>query len=374
MRALVVLTQPPLAEGGAPGRVALGLLHGLVAHGVEVHALAARQHFAAPGEPPPGLPVEVMSVAPPPAGLYGNLERFRRPRGEVARPEFLARVRELAAKADVVHLEETETAWCDLGVAKPSLVHVHYLIRRDRPLGPPWRKQFRDVLEFELGERAAIRRHRYLVASSPVVADALRSAAPKAEVVLAPLSLDPDLYPRAALDGPPVAGLIGTATWPPTAAAMRRLVETVWPRVRRYAPDATLLLAGRGSDRLGLGNEPGVEVLGEVGSSREFFGRLSVMPFPIERGSGMKVKVLEAIASGVPVVTTPAGAEGIEPGDGVVVEEDWERFAEASAELLRDPRARAQRGAAARALFERAYAPEPATAPLIRLYERMAAA
>jgi glycosyltransferase involved in cell wall biosynthesis len=311
-------------------------------------------------------------VAPPPGGLRGRIDRIRRPRGDLARPEFLARVRELAARADVVHLEETETAWCDEGLERPSLVHVHYLVRRDRSLGAPWSKQFRDVVEFELGERAAIRRHRYLVASSPLVADALRAAAPHAEVVRAPLALDPELYRPVALDGPPVAGLIGTAAWPPTATAMRRLVEEVWPDVHRRVAEATLLVAGRGSDRLGLAPTPGVEVLGSVPASQDFFQKLSVLLFPIGRGSGMKVKVLEAIASGLPVVTTPAGSEGIDAGDGVVVEEEVNRFAAAAAEILGDPNSRRERGAAARAAFERSYSPLPATAPLVALYDRMA--
>ena len=73
MRVLVVLTQPPLPEGGAPGRTALGLLRGLVAHGLDVQALAGRQHFALPGDPPPGLPVEVVPVAPD-GGALSELE------------------------------------------------------------------------------------------------------------------------------------------------------------------------------------------------------------------------------------------------------------------------------------------------------------
>jgi glycosyltransferase involved in cell wall biosynthesis len=196
------------------------------------------------------------------------------------------------------------------------------------------------------------------------VADALRAAAPGAEVVHAPLSLDPALYPAAPLDGPPTAGLIGTAAWPPTIDAIRTLREDVWPRVEREAPAARLVVAGRGTAELGLA--------GEVESARDFFQGLSLLLYPLGRGSGMKVKVLEAMASGVPVVTTPAGAEGIEASDGVVVLEQPGQLAAAAVELLNDPRARRERGSAARADFERRYAPGPATEPLVELYRRMA--
>src|SRR5207248_6316394 len=116
---------------------------------------------------------------------------------------------------------------------------------------------------------------------------------------------------------------------------------------------------------------PGVRVLGEVQSGTKFLRGLSVLLFPLERGSGVKVKVLEAIASGVPVVTTPSGAEGIEPSEGVVVETEDAALAAAAARLLADPAERLARGAAARATFERTYAPAPAPAPLLDLYRRL---
>ena len=53
MRVLVVLAQPPLPEGGAPARCAVGLLRGLQGHGLDVKALAARQLGAAPAIPLP---------------------------------------------------------------------------------------------------------------------------------------------------------------------------------------------------------------------------------------------------------------------------------------------------------------------------------
>jgi glycosyltransferase involved in cell wall biosynthesis len=257
------------------------------------------------------------------------------------------------------------------GLTLPSVAHLHFLVRRDRGFGSPWNRAGRDTIELALAERAAVRRNRYLVASSPLVAEALRRRAPKADVVLAPLGLDPGDYRPAPLDGPPIAGIIGTATWPPTAAAMRRLVTRIWPQVRARLPEARLLIAGRVTEALGFRAENGIEILGDVVSATGFFQQLSLLFYPLERGSGMKVKVLEAIASGVPVVTTPAGAEGIDAGDGIVVESEDARLALAAERILSDGAERRQRGAAARSAFELRYSPKPATAPLVDLYRRM---
>lgn len=371
MRAIVVMATPPLPEGGAPGRCALAMLRGLAAHGVEVHALAARQFFA--GELPPDVRVELVPVDPSPRGWRSMSGRLRRPRGHLGSTALAQRVSELAPEAEILHLEQTETAWCDEGLSTPSLVHLHFRVRRDRSLGPPWRNEFRWVLEHALAERAAIRRHRYLVASSPLIAEALRDEAPRAEVVHVPLSLDPQYYQPAGLDGPLVAGIIGTGYWAPTAGAIHRLVTRVWPGVHRLVPEARLLVAGRGIEELAGPEIPtGVEIVGEVPSSADFLRNLSVLLYPLERGSGMKVKVLEAIASGVPVVTTPPGAEGIEVSDGVVIGGDDLSLVTAAASILRDEKERIQRGQAARRSFLQYYTPEVAVKPLVDLYRRMA--
>ena len=369
----MALTQPPLPEGGAPGKCAIGLLRGLIAHDLDIRAVAARQSFSLPGEPPADLPVELVNVRPEPPGPSAHVLAYLRPRGQLGHGQFVARFHAVAAGAHVAHLEETEAAPAGRRLTLPTVVHVHYLARRDRDFGAPWRRQFRDVALLSLSERKAVAGRRHLVASSPLIAEALQRSQPEAEVVVAPLSLDPSLYPAAPLDGPPLAGIIGTASWPGTAAAMRRLVHGVWPLVRRLAPEATLVLAGRGTEQLiDLAAEPGVEVLGGVPSAAEWLRDLSVLLFPIYRGSGMKVKVLESIASGVPVVTTPVGAEGIEAGGGVVIADDDRKLAQAAAAILTDVSERRDRGASARAAFLERYSPVPATRPLVELYRRIA--
>jgi glycosyltransferase involved in cell wall biosynthesis len=368
VRLLVVLARPPHPEGGASDRCSVALLRGLRANGLDVFALAARPPSWPFGSPPADLPVEIVD-APEGDDWRSRLGRLRRPVGTLGRGPFGRRVLEAARSADAVHLETIETAWCAVGSARPSALHLHYLVRRDRPLGPPWRRQFPRAAEYALAERAALRRHHELVASSPLVASALRAAAPRAEVTLASLSLDPSAYPQAPLEGA-VAGMIGTASWQPTRRAIRDLLNDVWPSVLQRVPHATLRLAGRGTEGVRT-TVPGVEILGEVSSAAEFLGSLSLLLYPLDRGTGMKVKTLEALAAGVPVVTTPAGAEGLEPSDGLIVESDPARLAESAAALLTDPDQRRRRGAAARAAFLERHAPEVATRPLADLYRRL---
>lgn len=367
---LVVLAQLPLAEGGAAGRCALGLLEGLIAHGLDVRAVAA----GADGRPPAiaeHLPVEVVP-APTPVTWATRRRRLTHPRSHLARGAFAARVAELARDADVVHLDEVESAPFARTLPVPAALHLHWDLRRDGRAAAPWTGAGRLWLEHAAAERRARRATPWLIANSDRVAAELRRAAPAADVTVMALTLAPAHYAPAPPAAAPVAGLIGTASWAPTGHAMRRAVERIWPAVRTAVPDAELRLAGRGMAADGPA-AAGVHRLGEVPSATGFLRELACLLYPLESGSGTKVKVLEALALGVPVVTTPDGAEGIAANDGVIVETDDGRLAAATAELLRDPAARRERGAAGRAAFEAHHTPRTAVGPAVTLYERMLA-
>jgi glycosyltransferase involved in cell wall biosynthesis len=367
-RILLVLPDLPLIEGGAPGRFFVALLRGLKANDVDVRAIAAGRFFTPAGEVPPDLPVEIVDFKQP-SRWRSRAERLVRPLGELSWGGFASRIDEASRHVDLIHVETTRAAWTD-GTAKvPSAIHFHYLAGLDRSYGSPWTKQFWQVAEETRGERAMVRRHRYLIASSPVVAASLRERAPRAEVVVAPLCLAPEHYPAASVGSHATAGLIGTASWPSTAAAIDRLTSRIWPAVRKELPDAELVIAGRGTNF--LQPSAGIGVLGEVRDAAEFLQGLGLLLYPATRGSGMKVKVLEALATGVPVVTTSAGAEGIVPNDGVIVAKDDTAIVRATVGLLRDGAERMQRGSAARKTFEAHYTPEIATRPLVKLYAAM---
>jgi glycosyltransferase involved in cell wall biosynthesis len=132
--------------------------------------------------------------------------------------------------------------------------------------------------------------------------------------------------------------------------------------VRARLPSATLELAGSGSEAF---DDPagGVRGLGRVPDAGEVLAGAAVLAFPCPPTSGPKVKVLEAMALGLPVVTTAAGVEGVAEPDGdatgavTVAPEDPAGFADALASALADPAGRAAMAERARALVEAHHGP-----------------
>lgn len=380
MRVLLVLPYPPVHEGGAASRCAIGLMRGLDALGVEYAALAAGYGPEGPA-PPADLPIEVVHIERAAPDLRFRLcarwNALAHPLGALTREPFAAALRDRASHADIVHFVEAEAAQAQRLTDRPAIVQLHCLTLRDRGISRPWRRADRDSIELLRAELRARRRARWLLASSPEVAAGLERKA-GAHVEYAPLSLDPQHYrPRASL-AQPVAGLIGTAGWPPTASAVRRLLERVWPLVRARNPGARLRLAGKGMEPHNFGGRaaaeaPGVEWCGEVPSATAFLAELGVLLYPLTAGSGAKVKVLEALALGVPVVSTPDGAEGLASRAGVVVETGDHELAAAALALLGDSDARRAAGAEAYSNFASNHAPAVAAAPVRELYRRVLA-
>lgn len=136
---------------------------------------------------------------------------------------------------------------------------------------------------------------------------------------------------------PPTILFLGTMSWGPNANAARFLVD-VLPRVRLQLPDVRLLIVGRDPppDLAALNGTPGVEVTGSVPDVKPYLLRGTVMAVPLDAGGGTRLKILEAFAAGLPVVSTAVGAEGIDatPGQHLVIAER-PVFADALAGLLR---------------------------------------
>jgi glycosyltransferase involved in cell wall biosynthesis len=180
-------------------------------------------------------------------------------------------------------------------------------------------------------------------------------------VYLAPNGVDCRAYASlgdARRSGPPTILFVGAMSWAPNANAARFLAADVLPRVQARLPDARLRIVGRdaGPDVLALGRHPGVEVTGTVPDVKPYLAEADVMAVPLDAGGGTRLKILEAFAAGLPVVSTPIGAEGI---DAIHGRDIWlaprDRFAEGVAKLLADHEGRAALAANARTLVENRY-------------------
>jgi len=122
--------------------------------------------------------------------------------------------------------------------------------------------------------------------------------------------------------------------------AVRFLVQDVFPRVRAAVPEATLDIAGRGTQTLGTwARGEGVRIVGYAPSLGDVLSRATVFVAPHRFAAGVQNKVVQALASGMPVVTTPAVRLGLEPvPDGILrIAEDPEAIAGHVVALLRDP-------------------------------------
>lgn len=145
----------------------------------------------------------------------------------------------------------------------------------------------------------------------------------------------------------PIAAFIALLGWAPNADAAVWLATEVWPGVIRRVPSARLLLVGRDpSPAVRALAGPSVEVTGTVPSVEPHLAAATVALAPLRAGGGSRLKILEALGAGRPVVATTTGAEGLEElvGEGVIVCDDAEAMAAVIADLLADPDAAAELG------------------------------
>ena len=139
---------------------------------------------------------------------------------------------------------------------------------------------------------------------------------------------------------------VGNFCHAPNLGGLRFLVQRVMPALRAKRPSAELLVAGAypGAEVEALCQKPGVHLLGMVPEIRELLARYALLLCPIFSGSGVRVKILEAFAAGIPVISTPLGVEGLEVVHGreLLLASNARQFVSAIMEVLEDP----QRGEA----------------------------
>lgn len=214
--------------------------------------------------------------------------------------------------------------------------------------------------------------HRILVVSEVDKARS-RRARPEAAVVVVPNGVDcAAIRPGPPGNGgPPVVVFSGDMSFEPNVDAALLLGRRIFPEIRRAHPDAELRFVGRNPDpRLGALGGGGITITGQVADMLPHLHAATVYVAPHFTGSGTRTKLLEAMAAGLPIVTTSIGIEGIEAEDGreVIIADDPSATAAAILRLLSLPEERRRLGAAARRLAEARYDWPRCLAPLEGVY------
>jgi len=303
-----------------------------------------------------------------------KLSSLRRPFSERDRDVALRRVldREVSRGYDVVHVEYLFNGWLAKRLPR-SVVYVLCLEVVDWADRTDLTLRERQVLfQMSRATRHLLRRVPRVIAMTQRIA-AEMSAYRDQPIPVVPMGIDTSLYPMTAPNDRPVVGLIGSMHWSPSRRAAQRLLD-LWPKIMQKLPTARLLIAGWNSEKY-LGDRfplPNATLVGEVSDPFDFFSQVGVLAYPTPRGTGVKVKVLESFAYGVPVVSNAEGFEGLDirAGEAVTAETDDEFVAQTVA-ILANGAQRERLRQAARRLVEERYSPAPTVDRLIEAYERL---
>ncbi len=253
--------------------------------------------------------------------------------------------------------------------SRPDLVQVEYLSMAEYAEGLPTtrlvRAHVQDWWHFYLGwKRSLSRRARFtqllgsfdtiihnrrtlrsfdriLVTSEEERARALELV-PEAKVEALPfLLLDCEQFvPHVDIPQSPSLVFVGFLPHTPNEEGLRWFLEKVWPQVRRAEPDVRLTVVGAGASNhmLGLMHDSGVDYRGFVEDLRALYAQSRVYLAPIFTGGGIRTKILEAMAAGVPVVSSkfaPLGL-GTEEGEHLLAADSPGEYARDVLRLLKD--------------------------------------
>ena len=277
-------------------------------------------------------------------------------------PEFRERLRQMAERwhPHVMQFEfHTMAQYVDQAKDCATVLVEHEpgaAAARDRwRFSHGWRRTVlqRDFRAWEAYERASLGKFDAVVCFTAKDRQDLLALAPGARVVVIPPC-------GPALARPEVSGAIqpdtilfvGNFIHPPNVDAALRLAGAIFPRVRARHPDAVLQLVGDAPPaavRRLAGD--GVVVTGRVPDVATFLDAAAVVVAPLWTGGGIRIKVMDALAFGKPLVATPLAAEGMDAVDGrdLLLARTDEEFADSINSLLADATLRANLSANARA-------------------------
>ncbi len=311
-------------------------------------------------------------------------------------PYAIAKYRSAAFEREVGRLAATvDVVVCDFlapAVNLPATLPVPTVLFQHNVEAEIWRRhaevarnpiargyfgsQWRRMARFE---RAACRRVDEVVAVSDADAALMRTAYGVTKVTAVPTGVDLDYFqpqPGVARQQHELV-FTGSMDWLPNEDGVAWFAAEVLPMIRAERPETTLTVVGRNpSPRVQelARQHPGVSVTGTVADVRPYLARGAALVVPLRIGGGTRLKIYEAMAMGVPVVSTAIGAEGLPlaPGEHFLLADTPAELATGCLRLLREPALAAAMGTAGGAYVQSRFGWERVAREFAAICERAA--
>lgn len=197
-------------------------------------------------------------------------------------------------------------------------------------------------------------RYTYLLTASQHDASLLGAISPNSQVLIYPNAIPLVLAPARRQED--VIAFSGNLEYHPNISAVRYFRQQIWPELRERWPGLVWRLIGKNPQAVAkiVSGDSRIELTGPVEDAVLELSRAKVAIVPLLTGSGTRVKIIEAWAAGVPVVSTSVGAEGlpVQPGKHLLLADRAPVFRDAVSTLLGNPALRDRIGGAGRYLFE----------------------
>lgn len=204
---------------------------------------------------------------------------------------------------------------------------------------------------------------------------ALEEAAGRSlDTVVIPIAIDTDEVPLVSRQpGANHIIHIGTMYWPPNVDAIKWFIQDVLPHIRQQRPNTVFdCIGARPPQELVDLNDRGlgVNVTGYIPDPSQYLQQAGVMVVPVRAGGGIRVKILNGMSQGLPMVTTTIGCEGIavEHGRHALIADTPQAFADAVVQVLDNRRLADELGRNGRMLAEAKYDYRAACKPMERVY------
>jgi polysaccharide biosynthesis protein PslH len=215
-----------------------------------------------------------------------------------------------------------------------------------------WRKLARE-------ERAAWRRFDGVTLTSRRDEQLVQSEYPEVRSAVVPNGVDVGEFSVSESSGEPDTILFfGAINYHPNHDGVTFFIDEILPKLRRIRPNVRLQIVGPGARQSVLDRQGnGVEVVGMVDEVGPYIERASAVVVPLRIGGGTRLKIVEAMSKGKPVISTRLGAEGLDVvhDRDVLLADEPEDFAQQVGRVLVDPALAARLGRAGRALMEEKY-------------------